>query len=125
MLEVHRLIGVKLLDLLVIEISAEHLSCQIAVLHIDKEFLGGRDRSLSADDHIAVFHRVELILGELLLGHGMRLFLHVVEVEIADVVGAEEVKHHAGDEKQPDGNAGVDERNLVSCLHGLSSLLKQ
>ena len=109
MLEVHRLIGIELFDLFVIEISTEHLPCQVMVLYIDEELLGGRDGSLSADDHIAVFHRIEFILGELLFCHGMRLLLHIVEIQIADIVGTEEVEHHSGDEEQANGDARIDE----------------
>ena len=45
------------------------------VVDADKQLLGGGDGVFPAQHDILIFHGVELVFGELLFRHGMRLLL--------------------------------------------------
>ena len=106
--------------LLVREIFVQGASSLCSVVDTNKQFLRRRDRVLSAQYDILIFHGVELILGELLLCYGMCFLFQIMEVKTVHIVGGKKIEHHSGDDDQTDSDTRIDERDFSSCFHFLN-----
>jgi hypothetical protein len=73
--------------------------------------------SFSAQNHIMIGFRIDLIDGELFLGNGMRFLVKIFEIEALSVSGREEIEHHAGYEDEADGDERIDDGYFSACLH--------